>query len=260
MGFKGFDLTGKVAVVVGGTSGIGRAITCGLAEAGADVVPTSRRREEVEAAAKDVESRGRKAVRVTSDVTDLVSLESALTATLEDLGKVDILVNCAGRTKRQPTLDVSEEDWNAILDTNLTGTLRACRVFGRHMLERGSGRIVNIASLSSFVALFEVAAYSASKAAVRFLGEGLRARHAGDGVRISVICPGFVATPLTAHNPFPMPLLLSAERAARIIERGLARGTARIAFPRRAYWAVRLLAALPSGLIDRRLARVPSKE
>jgi NAD(P)-dependent dehydrogenase (short-subunit alcohol dehydrogenase family) len=196
MGFKGFDLTGKVAVVVGGTSGIGRAITCGLAEAGADVVPTSRRREEVEAAAKDVESRGRKAVRVTSDVTDLVSLESALTATLEDLGKVDILVNCAGRTKRQPTLDVSEEDWNAILDTNLTGTLRACRVFGRHMLERGSGRIVNIASLSSFVALFEVAAYSASKAAVASLTKSLALEWGPRGVNVNAIAPGVFPTPL----------------------------------------------------------------
>jgi NAD(P)-dependent dehydrogenase (short-subunit alcohol dehydrogenase family) len=196
MAFKGFDLTGKVAVVVGGTSGIGRAITCGLAEAGADVVPTSRRREEVEATAADVESRGRKAVRVTSDVTDLESLEAALAATLKGLGKVDILVNCAGRTKRQPTLEVSEEDWNAILDTNLTGTLRACRVFGRPMLERGSGRIVNIASLSTFVALFEVAAYSASKAAVASLTKSLALEWGPRGVNVNAIAPGVFPTPL----------------------------------------------------------------
>lgn len=196
MAFKGFDLTGKVAVVVGGTSGIGRAITCGLAEAGADIVPTSRRREEVEATAVDVESRGRKAVRVTSDVTDLASLEAALAATLKQLGRVDILVNCAGRTKRQPTLEVSEEDWNAILDTNLTGTLRACRVFGRHMLERGSGRIVNIASLSTFVALFEVAAYSASKAAVASLTKSLALEWGPRGVNVNAIAPGVFPTPL----------------------------------------------------------------
>jgi NAD(P)-dependent dehydrogenase (short-subunit alcohol dehydrogenase family) len=196
MAFKGFDLTGKVAVVVGGTSGIGRAITCGLAEAGADVVPTSRRREEVEATAVDVESRGRKAVRVTSDVTDLASLEAVLATTRKELGKVDILVNCAGRTKRQPTLDVSEEDWNAILDTNLTGTLRSCRVFGRHMLERGSGRIVNIASLSTFVALFEVAAYSASKAAVASLTKSLALEWGPHGVNVNAIAPGVFPTPL----------------------------------------------------------------
>jgi NAD(P)-dependent dehydrogenase (short-subunit alcohol dehydrogenase family) len=196
MAFKGFDLTGKVAVVVGGTSGIGRAITCGLAEAGADIVPTSRRREEVEATAIDVESRGRRAVRVTSDVTDLASLEAALAATLKQLGRVDILVNCAGRTKRQPTLEVSEEDWNAILDTNLTGTLRSCRVFGRHMLERGSGRIVNIASLSTFVALFEVAAYSASKAAVASLTKSLALEWGPRGVNVNAIAPGVFPTPL----------------------------------------------------------------
>jgi NAD(P)-dependent dehydrogenase (short-subunit alcohol dehydrogenase family) len=196
MAFKGFDLTGKVAVVVGGTSGIGRAITCGLADAGADIVPTSRRREEVEATALDVEARGKKAVRVTSDVTDLASLEAALEATLKALGRVDILVNCAGRTKRQPTLEVSEADWNAILDTNLTGTLRACRVFGRHMLERGSGRIVNIASLSTFVALFEVAAYSASKAAVASLTKSLALEWGPRGVNVNAIAPGVFPTPL----------------------------------------------------------------
>jgi NAD(P)-dependent dehydrogenase (short-subunit alcohol dehydrogenase family) len=196
MGMKSLDLSGKVAVVVGGTSGIGRAITCGMAEAGADVVPTSRRKEEVQAAAADVEARGRRAVRVTSDVTDVPSLEAALTATLETLGRVDILVNCAGRTRRQPTMEVPEEEWNAIFDTNLTGTLRACRVFGRHMLERGSGRIVNIASLSTFVALFEVAAYSASKAAVASLTKSLALEWGPKGVNVNAIAPGVFPTPL----------------------------------------------------------------
>jgi NAD(P)-dependent dehydrogenase (short-subunit alcohol dehydrogenase family) len=196
MAFAGLDLSGRVAVVVGGTSGIGKAISLGLADAGADVVATSRRREEVDATSAAVEERGRRAVRVTSDVTDVASLEKALAATVSALGKVDILVNCAGRTKRQPTLDVSEEDWNAILDTNLTGTLRACRVFGRHMMERGYGRIVNIASLSSFVALFEVAAYSASKAAVASLTKSLALEWGPRGVNVNAIAPGVFPTPL----------------------------------------------------------------
>jgi NAD(P)-dependent dehydrogenase (short-subunit alcohol dehydrogenase family) len=196
MAFAPLDLSGRVAVVVGGTSGIGRAISLGLADAGADVVATSRRREEVEATAAAVEQRGRKAVRVTSDVTDVASLEAALAATLGALGKVDVLVNCAGRTKRQPTMEVAEVDWNAILDTNLTGTLRACRVFGRHMLERGYGRIVNIASLSSFVALFEVAAYSASKAAVASLTKSLALEWGPGGVNVNAIAPGVFPTPL----------------------------------------------------------------
>jgi NAD(P)-dependent dehydrogenase (short-subunit alcohol dehydrogenase family) len=196
MAFAGLDLQGRVAVVVGGTSGIGKAISLGLADAGADVVATSRRREEVEATAAAVEERGRKAVRVTSDVTDLKSLEAALAATLAGLGKVDILVNCAGRTKRQPTMEVDEAEWNAILDTNLTGTLRACRVFGKHMLARGYGRIVNIASLSSFVALFEVAAYSASKAAVASLTKSLALEWGPRGVNVNAIAPGVFPTPL----------------------------------------------------------------
>src|SRR5438128_11472950 len=153
MSYTPLELDGKVAVVIGGTSGIGRAIAHGLADAGADVVPTSRRAEQVEAAAKEIEERGRRSLRITSDVSDKASLEIMRDQTIAAFGKVDILVNCAGRTKRAPTIDFGETDWNDILDTNLTGTLRGCQVFGRHMIERGYGRIINIASLSTFVAL-----------------------------------------------------------------------------------------------------------
>src|SRR5881275_115397 len=134
MAYSRLDLTGRVAVVIGGTSGIGRAIGHGLAEAGAEVVPTSRRAEQVEAAAKEIEDRGRRTLRITSDVSDRSSLEKMRDETIAVFGKVDILVNCAGRTKRAPTIDFLEEDWNAIIDTNLSGTLRSCQVFGRHML------------------------------------------------------------------------------------------------------------------------------
>lgn len=196
MSYAPLELTGRVAVVIGGTSGIGRAIAHGLAEAGADVVPTSRRMEQVEAAAVEIEERGRRSLRVTSDVSDRDSLQRALDLCLENFGKVDILVNSAGRTKRAPTLDFTEEDWDAILDTNLTGTLRACQVFGRHMIERGYGRIINIASLSSFVALFEVAAYSASKAAVASLTKSLAVEWAAQGVCVNAIAPGVFRTAL----------------------------------------------------------------
>ena len=173
MTYKPLELDGKVAVVVGGTSGIGRAIAHGLAAAGADVVPTSRREEQVDAAAREIEAIGRSSLRVASDVSDRASLQRVLDETVRALGKVDILVNSAGKTKRAPTLDFAEEDWADIIETNLTGTLRACQVFGRHMLEREYGRIINIASLSTFVALYEVAAYSASKAAVASLTKSL---------------------------------------------------------------------------------------
>ena len=193
-----FSLEGRVAVVTGGTSGIGLALVRGLAEAGADVVPMSRRREQVDAAAAEVEQRGRRAVRVTADVGDRASLQAALGATIEQLGKVDILVNCAGITKRTPTLDVTDEEWNAILETNLTGTLRACQVFGRHMLERGYGRIVNIASLASFVGLFEVAAYTASKSGVAGLTRALAVEWGSRGVNVNAIAPGVYRTALNA--------------------------------------------------------------
>jgi NAD(P)-dependent dehydrogenase (short-subunit alcohol dehydrogenase family) len=183
-------------VVVGGTSGIGRAIAHGLAQAGADVVPTSRRAEQVEAAAREIEAFDRRSLRVVSDVSDRESLERVLTATVEAFGKVDILVNSAGRTKRAPTLDFPEDDWTAIIDTNLNGTLRACQVFGKHMLERESGSIINIASLSTFVALHEVAAYSASKAAVGSLTKSLAVEWSSRGVRVNAIAPGVFRTAL----------------------------------------------------------------
>jgi NAD(P)-dependent dehydrogenase (short-subunit alcohol dehydrogenase family) len=196
MGYPALELDGKAAVVIGGTSGIGRAIAQGLTEAGADVVPSSRRVEQVEAAAAEIESRGRKTLRVTSDVSDRSSLEHLLEESVRTFGKVDILVNCAGRTKRAPTLDFAEDDWNAIMETNLNGTLRACQVFGRHMLEREYGRIINIASLSTFVALYEVAGYSASKAAVASLTKSLAVEWASRGVCVNAIAPGVFRTAL----------------------------------------------------------------
>jgi NAD(P)-dependent dehydrogenase (short-subunit alcohol dehydrogenase family) len=196
MAYKAFDLTGKTAVVIGGTSGIGRAIARGLAEAGADVVPTSRRAEQVAQTAREIRELGRRSLEAVSDVSDKSSLEQVLAKCVAEFGKVDILVNCAGKTKRTPTLDVSEDEWNDILNTNVTGTLRACQVFGRHMLERGYGRIVNIASLSTFVALYEVAAYSASKAAVAMLTKSLAIEWAPRGVSVNAIAPGVFRTAL----------------------------------------------------------------
>jgi NAD(P)-dependent dehydrogenase (short-subunit alcohol dehydrogenase family) len=199
MGHPLFDLTGRVAVVVGGTSGIGLAMAIGLAEAGADVVATSRRQEQVNEAAEQIEAKGRKTLRLTSDVADRASLQTVLDETVKAFGKVDILINSAGKIKRAPTVDFPEDQWNDIMDTNVTGTLRACQIFGKHMLERGYGRIINIASLNTFVSLKEVTAYAASKAAVGALTKSLAVEWSAKGVIVNAIAPGVFRTALNAE-------------------------------------------------------------
>ncbi len=191
-----FDLAGRVAVVVGGTSGIGRAIALGLADAGADVVVTGRRAANVEAVAAEIESRGRRTLRVPADVAETSELERVRDACVQELGRLDIMVYAAGTTKRVPTLEMSEADWQQVMDTNITGMFRSCQVFGGEMVRRGSGRIIAIGSLSSFVGLYEVAAYVASKSAVAGLTRALAVEWAPHGVNVNAIAPGVFRTDL----------------------------------------------------------------
>ncbi|HUN87641.1 MAG TPA: glucose 1-dehydrogenase [Terriglobales bacterium] len=198
MGHPALELNNKTAVVIGGTSGIGLTLAKALAVAGANVVPTGRRAELVRSAAQEVEKLGRRSLPITTDVASVASVEALLDAVLKEFGSVEILVNAAGITRRTPTIDVAEKEWDSIMDTNLNGTLRSCQVFGRHMIERKYGRIINIASLSSFLGFYEVAAYAASKAAVASLTKTLAVEWAKHGVCVNAIAPGVFRTDLNA--------------------------------------------------------------
>ncbi len=196
MAYAPLSLEGKVALVIGGTSGLGRELSLGLAQAGADVVATGRRLAEVEATAAAIEACGRRTLRLTTDVTIKSSLEALRSSVYAAWQHVDILVNAAGRLLRTPSLELSDEAWDDILRTNLTGALHACQLFAPAMIERRWGRIINVASLTSFVALKDVTAYGVSKAGIVALTKSLAVEWAAHGVCVNAIAPGVFKTRL----------------------------------------------------------------
>lgn len=191
-----FDLTGKVAVAVGGTSGIGKAIALGFARAGATVVTSSRRQQMVDATAAEIEALGSKTLRLTSDVQDRSSLQNLCDQTVAQFGKIDILLVTAGTLKKEPSVDVAEDEWMRIIDINLSGSFRANQIFGRQMIKQGFGNIINTGSMTSFVSFAQVCAYNCSKAGVKMLTETLATEWAEHGVRVNAVAPGVFRTSL----------------------------------------------------------------
>lgn len=193
-----FSLAGKSALVTGASRGLGQRIAIALAEAGADIACHSRTEGGAAEAIEAVTALGRKAISVVGDMADTDAPKEVASAALAELGKVDILINNAGMIRRSPAVDYSEEDWSTVVEVNLSSVFRLSQAVGRHMVERGSGKIVNIASLLSFQGGITVPAYTASKSAVAGLTKALANEWAKHGVNVNAIAPGYMETDNTS--------------------------------------------------------------
>lgn len=246
-------------LITGASSGIGAALAQVYAAPGVRLLLGGRDPARLDEVVAACHAAGADAEARTVDVADREAMAAWIEAA-DDAAPLELVIANAGISGSARDGAPEAERTRAMFAINVDGTLNTLEPVLPRMLGRRQGHVALMSSLASFRGVPSAPAYCASKAAVRIYGEGLRGRLAGHGIAVSVICPGFVRTPMTAANPFPMPLLMSPERAAAIVRRGLERRRARIAFPLRLYLATRGLAAVPPALADRLLARLPAKE
>jgi 2-deoxy-D-gluconate 3-dehydrogenase len=193
-----FGLRGKVALVTGSSQGLGKAMARALAQAGADVVVNGRDAAKLAPVVKEIEALGGKALAVAADLGDRAAVQRLIDQSIAWQGHLDILVNNAGIIRRTPAVDYSDADWDAVVGVNLNGVFTACRAAGKHMLARGSGKIINIASLLTFFGGITVPSYAAAKGGVGQLTKALSNEWSGKGVQVNAIAPGYMRTDNTA--------------------------------------------------------------
>lgn len=249
----------KSILITGGSSGLGAALARSYAAPGVCLALTGRDAARLAAVAKDCAARGADVHVEAIDVLDRDRLAS-WTAARAAAAPLDLLIANAGVSAGTGGGGEDDAQTRRIMAINVDGVINTVMAAVPSMRARRHGQIAIMSSIAAFRGFPGAPAYCASKAAVRVWGESLRGQLAGDGIAVTVICPGYVKTPMTAVNRFPMPMLMESDKAARIIRRGLIRNKARIAFPWPMYALVRMIAALPPGLIDPLLRTLPEKD
>ena len=245
-------------LITGASSGLGAALALTYAAAGIRLSLHGRDAERLEQVAAQARQRSAKVSTHLGDVADAQDIAAWIEACDRD-SALDLIIANAGISGGTSQRQESAAQVNAIFAVNVTGVFNTIHPALPLMMRRRRGQIAIISSLAGFRGFAGAPAYCASKAAIRVYGEGLRAEVAGQGVDINVVCPGFIKTPMTDHNPFSMPFLMSAEHAARLIRQGLMANRARIAFPWLLYAVIRLLTALPQPIIEWITTRMPKK-